>query len=317
MKLAGKKVFVTGGAGFIGSHLAERIIEKNKVVIFDNLHRDALKHTLLTEHKNLCFVRGDVLDKGALQKSAEGADIVIHMASIAGVGTVVSKPTTTLNVNFFGTHNLLEVCRKKDISRFITFSTSEVYGPRIYKAEESGMTTLGPIGKPRWVYAMSKLASEFLAESYHRQYGIRFTSVRPFNVYGPRQIGEGAIHNFIVKAIKNEPLTIYKPGSQIRSWCYITDMIDALEAILTTKKAEGEVFNIGNPQATSTILQTAETVIRLANSKSKIRFEELKYPEVDVRIPGIEKAAKLLGFEPKVSLEEGIKRTIGWYKKVK
>lgn len=314
MKLEGKRIFITGGAGFIGSHLTERIIDDNQITIFDNLHRDALKYTKFKDHKNLRFIKGDVLDNEALEKSMDNIDIVIHMASIAGVSTVISKPTTTLRINLMGTQNLLELCKKKGIDRFITFSTSEVYGPKIYQADEAGLTTLGPIGQPRWVYAMSKLASEFLAESYHREHGIRFTSIRPFNVYGPRQIGEGAIHHFILKALKNEPLTVHEPGSQVRSWCYIDDMADALELILSNPKSEGEIFNIGDPQATSTILQTAQTVIRLANSGSKIEFKEIKYPEVDIRVPSIEKAKRVLGFKPKVSFEEGIKKTIEWYK---
>ena len=314
MKLEGKRIFITGGAGFIGSHLTERIIDDNEITIFDNLHRDALKYTKFKDHKNLRFIKGDVLDNEALEKSMDNIDLVIHMASIAGVSTVISKPTTTLKINLLGTNNVLELCKKKDIDRFITFSTSEVYGPRVYQADEAGLTTLGPIGKPRWVYAMSKLASEFLAESYHREHGIKFTSIRPFNVYGPRQIGEGAIHHFILKALKNEPLIVHEPGSQVRSWCYIDDMADALELILTNNKSEGEVFNIGTPYATSTTLQTAQTIIRLANSGSKIEFKEIKYPEVDIRVPSIEKAKRILGFEPKVSFEEGIKNTIEWYK---
>ena len=314
MKLSGKRIFITGGAGFIGSHLIDRIIEDNEIIVYDTMHRNALEFTNLKDHKNLKLIKGDVLDNEALEKSLDKVDIVIHMAAIAGVGTVVKKPSTTLKINLMGSYNVLEACRKKNVNRVIVFSTSEVYGPNVYQASEDGMTTLGPIGEPRWVYALSKLASEFFADSYHREYGIKFTSVRPFNVYGPRQIGEGAIHNFIVKAIKNESLTVHEPGSQIRSWCYIDDMADALEEILTNKKSEGEVFNIGNPQATSTTLQTAKTVIRLANSKSKIEFKELKYPEVNIRVPSIDKAKRILGFSPKVSFEEGIKRTIEWYK---
>ncbi len=314
MKIKGKKIFITGGAGFIGSHLAERIIDNNEVVIFDNLYRNALQYTNLAKHKNLKFVKGDILDNDTLENGIDNADIAVHMAAIAGIKTAVEKPTTTLKTNLMGSYNILEACRKKDIKRIIMFSTSEVYGPHIYEADEAGMTTIGPIGKPRWVYAMSKLASEFLAYGYDKEYGIKFTSVRPFNVYGPRQIGEGAIHNFIVNALKNKPLIVHKPGSQVRAWCYVDDMIDAMEKILTNNNSKGEVFNIGNPQATSTTLQTAKAVIRLSNSKSKIKLIDFKHPEVDIRVPSIEKARRILGFEPKVSFEEGIARTIEWYK---
>ncbi|MBL7056539.1 NAD-dependent epimerase/dehydratase family protein [Candidatus Woesearchaeota archaeon] len=317
MKLKGKRVFITGGAGFIGSHLVERIVDDNELIIFDNLSRDALKNCSFKDHKNIKIISGDVLDQDALNQNLKDVDMVIHLAAIAGVNTVISKPTSTLKINLIGTYNVLEACRKNNIKKSVIFSTSEVYGPNVYEADEAGSTTLGPIGKPRWVYAMSKLGSEFLGDSYQREHGIKFTSVRPFNVYGPRQIGEGAIHNFIVKAIKNEPLNVHLPGTQIRSWCYIDDMVDALELVLTSKKAEGEVLNIGNPQATSTTLRTAETIMRLANSKSKIEFKELHYPEVNIRIPSVEKAKNILNWEPKVGFEEGIKKTIDWYNSVK
>jgi nucleoside-diphosphate-sugar epimerase len=317
MKLSGKRIFITGGAGFIASHLIEKIIEDNEITVFDTLDRNALQYTNLNTHKNLKLVKGDILDNKALENNIANADVVIHMAAIAGVGTVVSKPTTTLKINLMGSYNVLEACRKKDVKRVIVFSTSEVYGPNVYQASEDGMTTLGPIGKPRWVYAMSKLASEFLADGYDREYGIKFTSARPFNVYGPRQIGEGAIHNFIVNAVKNEPITVHEPGSQIRSWCYIDDAVTGLLKILENDKSEGQVFNIGNPKATSTTLQTAETIIRLSSSKSKIQFKELKYPEVNIRVPNVDKAKRILGFVPKVSLEDGIKRTIDWYRTLK
>ena len=316
MKLRGKRVFITGGAGFIGTHLAEILVEDNEVIIFDALYRDALQYSEIKNHKNLRLIKGDVLDYDKLEQSLDNIDIVVHMAAIAGVKTVISKPTTTLKINLMGTYNILELCREKNINRFIFFSTSEVYGPQIYEADEGGMTTLGPIGKPRWVYAISKLASEFLAESYHKEHQIKFTSIRPFNIYGPRQIGEGAIHAFSSKALKNEPLTVHEPGSQIRAWCYIDDMIDALAKILTNDKSEGEIFNIGNPQATSTILQTAQTIIRLSNSKSKIEFSELEHPEVNIRVPSIDKAKRILGYKPKISFEEGIAKTLDWYKKI-
>lgn len=313
MKLKNKKIFITGGAGFVGSHLTARIVDDNEVILFDNLHRNSLQYTSYREHKNLKLIEGDILNPEALEKGIAGADVVIHMAAIAGVGTVVNHPVTTLKTNLIGSYNLLEACKKNKVKKVIVFSTSEVYGPNAYQADEDGMTTLGPIGKPRWVYAMSKLASEFLADGYYREHGLTFTSVRPFNIYGPGQLGEAGIHNFVVKALRNEPLIVYRPGTQIRAWCYIDDMTDALEEILINDKSDGQIFNIGNPQGATTTLHLAETIIRIASSASKIEFGDLTHPEVNVRIPNIDKARRILGFEPAVSLEEGIVRTIQWY----
>jgi UDP-glucuronate decarboxylase len=162
---------------------------------------------------------------------------------------------------------------------------------------------------------VSKLAGEHLTYSYHKQYGLRSVTVRPFNVYGPGQVGEGAIHHFVVRAIRNQPLIIHGDGDQIRSWCYIDDMVDGILLCLEKEEAIGEVFNIGNPRVTITILGLAEKVIQLAGSSSQIIHVPKKYVDVELRIPSIEKARTLLGFEPKVDLNEGIKRTIEWYKR--
>ena len=315
MKIKGKKIFITGGAGFIASHFIDRVIASNEVIIFDNLHRNALQYTDLAKHKNLKFIKGDILDVNTLENSLHDIDIFIHMAAIAGVNSIVKRPSTTLRINLIGSYNALNACKKKNIGRFINFSTSEVYGPNVYGAVEDGMTTLGAVGKPRWTYAMSKLASEFLGYSFFKEDGIKFTSIRPFNVYGPRQVGEGAMHNFILKAIKNEQIIIYKPGTQVRSWCYIDDLINGMIKVIENDRSIGEIFNIGNPQATSTTLRTAETIIRLAKSKSRLKFENFEYPEIEIRVPNVEKAERILGFKAIVGFEEGIKRTIEWYKK--
>lgn len=213
-----------------------------------------------------------------------------------------------------GTYNLLEAAKELDIERFVNFSTSEVYGPFIFKGDEKIMTTQGAIGEPRWVYSISKITGEHLGYSYFREYNLPFVSIRPFNIYGPKQVGEGAIHHFIVSALQNKDLIVHNDGNQIRSWCYIDDLIEGTCLICTEQKAVGNVFNIGNPQATTTTLALAEKIIYYADSNSKIRFKTINYPDVEIRIPSINKAMKYLRYCPGVDLNEGIKKTIKWYK---
>ena len=315
-KIKGKKIFVTGGAGFIGTSLIRRLINDNEIVIYDNFHRNSLKNTNLEKHPNVETIKGDVLDIEKLKKSIIGADIVIHMAAIAGIDTVIKSPVTTMKVNMIGTSNVLEATMTLNkIERFIDFSTSEVFGSYAYKSEEKDSTNLQPVGEARWVYAISKLAGEHLANSYHKEFGLPTVSVRPFNVYGPGQVGEGAIHVFIKKAINNQLLEIHGDGDQIRSWCYIDDMVDAILLCLTKDEAIGEIFNIGNPRGTITILNLAEKIKNLVNSKSKIMHVPKNYVDVKLRVPGIKKAKKILGFKPKIEINEGIKRTIEWYRR--
>lgn len=315
-KIENKRIFIIGGAGFIGTSLATRLVANNKIIIYDNLHRNALKNTDLKDHPNILLIQGDILDSKKLKKSLKEADILIHMAAIAGIDTVIKNPVTTMKVNIVGTYNVLEASLAiNNIERFLYFSTSEVFGTYSYKLEESDSTNLQPVGEARWVYATSKLAGEHLVYSYQKEYRLPTISIRPFNIYGPGQVGEGAIHSFIVRAINDKPLEIHGDGDQIRSWCYIDDMVDAILLCLTKDEAIGEVFNIGNPRGTITILNLAEKIIQLGNSKSKIIHVPKNYVDVELRIPNIEKAKKLLGFEPKVGLDEGIKRTIEWYRR--
>jgi nucleoside-diphosphate-sugar epimerase len=314
--ITGKRIFITGGAGFIGSWFIEKVIDTNKVIVYDNGHRNALKFTGLDRHPNLVFVKGDILDRDKLVQSIpEDCDYVFHMAAIAGVPTVVKHPMTTLRVNLIGTINCLEAIKTcKNLKRLVFFSTSEVYGPFIFKADEMGMTTQGPIGEPRWIYAVSKLASEHILYSYYVEYGVPVVSIRPFNIYGPRQVGEGAVHHFANSAIENSDIEVHSDGSAIRSWCYVEDMVDAMMRVVSQDVAIGQVFNIGNPYATSTILELARKIVFLSGSKSEIRFKTISYPDVEMRVPSIEKAKKLLGYKPRVDYEEGLKRTIDWYR---
>lgn len=315
-KIKGKKIFVTGGAGFIGTSLIRRLINNNEIVIYDNFHRNSLKNTNLEKHPHIKTIKGDVLDFEKLKNSIKGADIVIHMAAIAGIDTVVKSPVKTMKVNMIGTYNILEATMTLNkIERFIDFSTSEVFGSYAYKLVEKDSTNLQPVGEARWVYAISKLAGEHLAHSYYKEFGLPTISVRPFNIYGPGQVGDGAIHVFIKRAINNQIIKIHRDGDQIRSWCYIDDMVDAILLCLTKEESIGEVFNIGNPRGTITILSLAKKIKYLANSKSKIVHVPKNYVDVELRVPSIGKARKILVFEPKIELDEGIKRTIEWYRR--
>lgn len=315
-KIRGKRVFITGGAGFIGTTLARRLVDNNELVLYDNFHRNSLKNSDLETHPNIKLIKGDVLDLEKLKQSIRGANIVIHMAAIAGIDTVIKNPVTTMKVNMIGTYNVLETAiTLNNIEKLLNFSTSEVFGSYAYKLEESDSTNLRPVGEARWVYATSKLAGEHFAYSYYKELGLPTISIRPFNIYGPGQVGEGAIHVFIVQAINDQTIKIHGEGDQIRSWCYIDDMVNAILLCLTKDEAIGEVFNVGNPRGTITILNLAEKIKFLANSKSEILHVPKGYVDVDLRIPRIDKAKKILKFEPKVDLDEGIKKTIEWYRR--
>ena len=313
--IQGKKILLTGGAGFIGTTLAGRLVDHNDIVILDNYHRNALRHTRLSDHPNVKIIRGDVTDPDAAHAAAEGCEIIVHLAAIAGVDTVLRMPVDTMKVAILGTYNMLEAARQQPgLERFVDFSTSEVFGAYAYNVREADLTSLGAVGEARWTYAVSKLATEHLAHNYHKQFGIPAVSVRPFNIYGPGQIGEGAIHRFIVQALRDEDITIHNDGSQIRAWCYVDDMAAGLLACLERDEAVGQAFNIGNPRSVVTIYNLAMQIVRLSGSRSKISFVPWDQTDVELRIPNIEKARRLLGYEPQVDLEDGLQRTIQWYR---
>jgi UDP-glucose 4-epimerase len=310
-----RTVLLTGGSGFIGSSLARRLLPGNRVVVFDNGSRDALSGSELAGHPNLRVIRGDVLDGPAVREAMRGCQMVIHLAAIAGVDTVLKMPVTTMKVSMLGTYNVLEAAVSEGgVERFVDFSTSEVFGSYAYKVSEGDVTSLGAVGEARWTYAVSKLATEHLAHNYGVQYGLPALSIRPFNIYGPGQVGEGAVHRFIVRALKDEDLEIHNDGSQIRAWCYVDDIVEAVLLCLERPEAVGQAFNVGNPRSVCTIYDLARTIVRLAGGRSRIRFVEWAYTDVELRIPNIAKARRLLGFEPAVDLEDGLLRTIQWYR---
>jgi UDP-glucose 4-epimerase len=313
-KLFGKTIFITGGAGFIGSSIAGRLVEQNKIVIYDNMVRNALRNQTFCDHPNITLVDGDILNFDKLAQEMAGANIVIHCAAIAGIDTVIKNPVNTMRVNMLGSANVLEAAsRLSACERIVCFSTSEVFGQYAFRSSEVDGARIGKVGEARWTYAVSKLAEEHLAIAYYKERGLPVVIVRPFNIYGPGQVGEGALRTFIKHAIKNEPLEIHGNGTQIRAWCYIDDMVEGILLCISHPKAVGESFNIGNQKAITTIYGLANTVVRVLRSNSQILFTRKDYADVELRIPSVEKALGLLGFEAKVDLEDGICRTAAFY----
>lgn len=310
-----KKIFITGGAGFIANTLIGRLIEDNKIVVYDNFFRDTLTSSPYGSHGNIEIIKGDVLDYPRLCHAMRKADLVVHAAAIAGIDTVIKSPTTTMRVNMIGTANVLEAAKENEVKdRFVDFSTSEVFGSHAFKSTEDSDTVAGSAGEARWSYAVSKLAGEHLSIAYYREFGLPVVGIRPFNVYGPGQTGEGAIQVFIKRALKNEDLEIHGDGSQIRAWCYIDDFVDCLMQCMERPAAIGESFNIGNSRAVMTTYGLAQTVCRVLNSQSRIVFKPALSAEIELRIPSVEKAYNILGFKAQIDIDKGILRTAEYYR---
>ena len=308
-----KNIFITGGAGFIANTLIQHLVEDNKITVYDNFHRDTLTGSGYADHKNINIIKGDVLDLELMTASMKGAEVVIHAAGIAGIDTVIKSPVRTMQVNMIGTSNMLEAAYINGVSdKIIDFSTSEIFGSMAFKSSETDQAVAGSAGEARWTYAVSKLAGEHLAHAYYSQYKLPTITVRPFNVYGPGQTGEGAIQIFIKKALKNETIHIDGDGSQIRAWCFVDDFVDCILKCLDTPESVGQSFNIGNSRAVITILGLAQLVCRVLNSESKIVFDPPLSADIAIRIPSVTKTEEILNFKAKVDLEEGVLRTAKW-----
>jgi UDP-glucose 4-epimerase len=291
-------------------------VADNEIVALDNLHRDALSGTRLAEHPNFTFHHGDVLDAELVRELAVGATHFVHCAAIAGVASVLESPVRTMRVNVIGTYNALEAAAATldTLERFVDFSTSEVFGTHAFRVHEGQVSTIGSVGEARWTYAVSKLAGEHMSHAYHDELGLPAVTVHPFNVYGPGQIGGGAIRAFIEAALAGQDLTIHGDGSQIRAWCYVDDMVEGVLLCLEHPAAVGQAFNIGNARSTVTIYDLAQRIRRLTGAPVDIVFQPLHYADVELRIPNVEKARETLGFEAHVDLDDGLARTIAWYR---
>ncbi|MDP7110568.1 MAG: NAD-dependent epimerase/dehydratase family protein [Myxococcota bacterium] len=310
--IQGKTVLLTGGRGFIGTHLALRLCADNQVIVVDNGRRDAMR--FFAPPPGIRFETRDVARPGALDDLLEGVDIVVHLAAVAGVSNYVRQPATTMVTNLIGTQLVLEAVKDRSIERLVNFSTSEVYGPSALGAREDRATALGPVAESRWTYSASKLAAEHLCLAYHRQYGVPVTSVRPFNIFGPGQVGEGAIHDIGIRALRGEPIRVTGDGQQVRTWCYIDDMIDATAVLMSNPAAIGDVFNVGNAEPVVPMIELARRLVERAGSSSPITFAPHIEADVMLRSPDVGHVRKRLGFRPRVDLDEGLGRTLDWYR---
>jgi len=297
---------VTGGAGFLGSHLCDRLVADGyRVICVDNLETGSLQNVEHLRGDQFSFVNHDVTSHLEID---EPVDTIFHLASPASPIDYLRLPLQTLKVGSYGTHRALGLAKFKR-ARFLLASTSEVYGdPSIHPQPETYWGNVNPIG-PRGVYDEAKRYAEALTMAYHRQQGVDTCIVRIFNTYGTRmRPNDGrAIPTFVRQALADEPLTVFGDGSQTRSFCYVDDLIRGL--VLLAQSGEHLPVNIGNPHELS-LLELAETVIRVADSKSEIVFEALPVDDPQVRQPDITRARQLLGWEPQVSLEDGLRRIL-------
>ena len=297
---------VTGGACFLGSHLCDALVREGlRVVCVDNLETGSLQNVEHLRGEQFAFVNHDLT---AHLEIAEPVDFVYHLASPASPIDYLRLPLQTLKVGSYGTHNALGLAKWKR-ARFLLASTSEVYGdPLVHPQPETYWGNVNPIG-PRGVYDEAKRYAEALTMAYHRQQGVDTCIVRIFNTYGPRMRPHDgrAIPTFVWQALADEPVTVFGDGSQTRSFCYVDDLIRGL--ILLAQSGEHLPVNIGNP-AEYTLLELAQKVVEVTGSRSEIVFEALPIDDPKVRQPDTTRARQLLGWEPQVSLEEGLRRML-------
>ena len=307
------RIVVTGGAGFIGSHLCARLLgDGHQVIAVDNLITGSRRNIAhLLEHPNFSYLQHDVIQLLDIEANA-----IFHLASPASPKGYMDHPIETALANSLGTHNLLELAKRCD-ARFLLASTSEAYGdPQEHPQRESYWGHVNPVG-PRACYDESKRFGEALTTTYIRSVGVDARVIRIFNTYGPHSDpADGRIvPNFITQAVDGKPITVYGDGSQTRSLCYVDDLVKGIIATMFKPGTKGEVVNLGNPEE-RTVLEYAQIIRRLCGSSSEILFEALPQDDPTRRCPDISKAWALLGWRPCIGLEDGLNRTIQWFKTV-
>ncbi len=318
-----KNVLVTGGAGFIGSHLCPVLLQKGyRVVVIDDLSTGRIENIAsLRSSPNFQFVRETITNTQVLDRLTSEADIVIHLAAAVGVQFIVENPVRTIETNIMGSEKVLNAANRYGCKVLIA-STSEVYGKGVsVPFREEDDRVMGPTTRSRWAYATSKAVDEFLGLAYYRQFGLPVVIMRLFNTVGPGQTGRYGmvVPRFVRQALRNEPVTVFGDGQQSRCFSDVADVTGAIAALAEHPNAVGEVFNIGNTQET-TIMNLAEQVIALTNSRSEIQlvpYEKAYAPgfeDMRRRVPSLEKIKQLIGYDPQHMLDDILNRVIAYEK---
>lgn len=310
-----KNVLITGGYGFIGAHLGQLLLQRGfEVTLLDNTDWDksAARAMGLQAGAGLRIAAGSIMDISDLRRLGTGFSHIVHAAGILGIKRVVEESLLTMDVNVLGTRNALEfAAEQKDLQRFVQFSTSEIYGQMAVSPAENEPSVI-PTNGDRWCYATSKLAGEYFARAFLRERGIQAVIVRPFNVYGPYRFGSNAFGALIKNAIRNETILLSGDGSQTRSWCHIKDFAEGVCACLLTDGIAGEAFNIGNDRNNISMTNLAKLICDILGSRSAIETDNAFGEDVEFRQPNIDKARRLLRYEPRVELESGIRDVGSW-----
>ena len=313
---------ITGGAGFIGSHLAERLLSLGqRVTVLDNLSTGSVSNLAhLRSHPDFEFVMDEVGNQRVLGELVDAVDVVFHLAATVGVQKIIDSPVETIVNNVHGTEMVLNAVAKKR-RKVVLASTSEVYGKSAaLPFREDGDLVMGPTSKSRWSYACSKAIDEFMAIAYWKEKKTPAVVARLFNTIGPRQSGQYGmvVPRFISQALDGRDLTVYGDGRQSRSFTYVDDVVSWLVLLAQEDRAVGEIFNLGNPGEVS-IQELAERIVRLTGSASRIRavpYEEAYesgFEDMGRRLPDINRVVELTGYRPRVELEEALRRTIDWF----
>jgi UDP-glucose 4-epimerase len=318
-----KRALITGGAGFIGSHLSEALLERGDAVqVIDDLSTGSMRNIIhLKGHPRFSYMLDTVMNRPLMLELVDQADVVFHLAAAVGVRLIVEQPVRTIETNIKATELVLDLCAHKQ-KPVLLASTSEVYGKLDRPVfSEEGDLVLGPTSRARWCYAASKIIDEFLAKAHFKEKGLPTVIVRLFNTIGPRQTGQYGmvVPRFVCQALLGQPITVYGDGTQRRSFTWVGDVVNTMIALIQTPRAYGEIFNLGRT-TDITIYELAVLVKELTGSRSTIEFVpyerayEVGFEDMPRRLPDISKVQRLVGYRPTLDLDEMLERVIAHYR---